>query len=191
MKGCKNCPAYAKCTVTYRGSACAALRGTYGIDDDPEIVTNADRIRAMSDEELAGYLAEISGGTVLKMAAQLGIPLDQEKNERYIDRLKEEYLKRLQQPAEGGRMMDIQELIERLKIHLQSSAAYNNPDLARVLEDAADALEKLQSELNAAKSPEVLEAVDELVEFARTRMGIAEWLYYVDVLGEWRGQKED
>ena len=151
MKGCKNCPAYAKCTVTYRGSACAALRGTYGIDDDPEIVTNADRIRAMSDEELAGYLAEISGGTVLKMAGQLGIPLDQEENERYIDRLKEEYLKRLQQPAEGGRMMDIQELIERLKIHLQSSAAYNNPDLARVLEDAADALEKLQSELNAAK----------------------------------------
>lgn len=87
--------------------------------------------------------------------------------------------------------MDIQELIERLKIQLQSYAAYNNPDLARVLEDAADALEELQAELNAAKSPEVLEAVDELVEFARTRMGIAEWLYYVDVLGEWRGQKED
>lgn len=53
MKGCKNCPAYAKCTVTYRGSACAALRGTYGIDSDPEIAINADRIRAMSDEELA------------------------------------------------------------------------------------------------------------------------------------------
>lgn len=35
MKGCKNCPAYAKCIVTYRGSACAALRGTYGADDDP------------------------------------------------------------------------------------------------------------------------------------------------------------
>ena len=45
MKGCKNCPAYAKCTVTYRGSACAALRSTYGIDTDPEIITNADRIR--------------------------------------------------------------------------------------------------------------------------------------------------
>ena len=53
MKGCKNCPAYAKCTVIYRGSACAALRGTYGIDSDPEIITNADRIRSMSDEELA------------------------------------------------------------------------------------------------------------------------------------------
>ena len=53
MKGCKNCPAYAKCTVTYRGSACAALRGTYGLDNDPEIITNADHIRSMSDEELA------------------------------------------------------------------------------------------------------------------------------------------
>ena len=57
MKGCKNCPAYAKCTVTYRGSACAALRSTYGIDSDPEIVTNADRIRAMSDEELAKFMS--------------------------------------------------------------------------------------------------------------------------------------
>lgn len=59
MKGCKNCPAYAKCTVTYRGSACAALRGTYGLDSDPEIITNADRIRAMSDKELARFLAEV------------------------------------------------------------------------------------------------------------------------------------
>ena len=56
MKGCKNCPAYAKCMVTYRGSACAALRGTYGLDDDPEIITNADRIRAMDDETLAELL---------------------------------------------------------------------------------------------------------------------------------------
>lgn len=56
---------------------------------------------------------------------------------------------------------------------------------------ATDALEKLQAELNAAKSPEVLKAVDELMEFARTRMSTADWLYYVDVLGGWRGQKED
>lgn len=56
MKGCKNCPDYAKCTVTYRGSACAALRGTYGLDNDPEIITNADRIRAMSDHDLAVFL---------------------------------------------------------------------------------------------------------------------------------------
>ena len=57
MKGCNKCPAYEKCTVSYRGSACAALRMTYGLDTDPEIVTNADRIRAMSDENLAYFLA--------------------------------------------------------------------------------------------------------------------------------------
>lgn len=39
MKGCKNCPAYAKCTVAYQGPACAALRGTYGIDSEPEAIT--------------------------------------------------------------------------------------------------------------------------------------------------------
>ena len=60
MKGCKNCPAYAKCTVTYRGSACAALRSTYGLDNDPEFTTNADRIRAMSDKELAGFIEELA-----------------------------------------------------------------------------------------------------------------------------------
>lgn len=56
MKGCKDCPAYAKCTATYRGSACDAMRSTYGIDSDPEILTNADQIRAMSDHDLAVFL---------------------------------------------------------------------------------------------------------------------------------------
>lgn len=58
MNGCNKCPAHAKCTVSYRGSACAALRSTYGLNTDPEIVTNADRIRAMSDEELAELLLD-------------------------------------------------------------------------------------------------------------------------------------
>lgn len=57
MKGCKDCPAFSKCIQTYRGSGCAALRGTYGLNSDPEIITNADRIRAMSDEKLAKYLS--------------------------------------------------------------------------------------------------------------------------------------
>lgn len=61
MSGCKECPAFAKCTVAYRGSACAALRWTYGLEDDPEIITNADRIRDMTDEELARFLVDISG----------------------------------------------------------------------------------------------------------------------------------
>lgn len=87
-------------------------------------------------------------------------------------------------------MSNIDELIEQLRrkgLSRASALGYHSG----LFDEAADALEKLQSELNAAKSPEVIEAVDELVEFARTRMGIAEWLYYVDVLGEWRGQKED
>lgn len=74
-------------------------------------------------------------------------------------------------------------------------ASYQNvlvPELRAGTEKLRAELEQVKRELDAAKSPEVLEAVDELMEFARTRMGIAEWLYYVDVLGEWRGpQKED
>lgn len=37
MNGCKKCPAYAKCTETYRGSGCAALRWTYSLDSDPKL----------------------------------------------------------------------------------------------------------------------------------------------------------
>lgn len=53
MNGCKFCPAHDNCSVTYRGSSCAAIRYSFGIEDDPEIMTNADKIRAMKDEELA------------------------------------------------------------------------------------------------------------------------------------------
>ena len=96
--------------------------------------------------------------------------------------------------------MDIEKLIEQLKDLEACAFGYqingevlgmNCSDFEQVMVDAADALEELQAELNAAKSPEVLEAVDELREFARTRMSTADWRYYVDVLGGWRGQKED
>ena len=59
MRGCKQCPAFGKCTVTYRGSACAALRSTYGEENDPEIITNADHIRSMTDEELAESITQL------------------------------------------------------------------------------------------------------------------------------------
>ena len=48
----------------------------------------------------------------------------------------------------------------------------------------------MTQERDAVKSPEVLEAVDELMEFARARMSTGNWLYYVEVLGEWHGTKE-
>ena len=112
--------------------------------------------------------------------------------------------------------MDIEKLIERLEAwneqhlsvvcgngHFACDYLCENEDCVVVRAAAALStlqaenkklraeLEQVKAELNAAKSPEVLEAVDELMEFARTRMSTADWLYYVDVLGEWRGQKED
>lgn len=48
--GCKNCPVNEwDCDAQYRGSRCASLRGAVELGDP---LTNADRIRAMSDEEL-------------------------------------------------------------------------------------------------------------------------------------------
>ena len=53
--GCLKCPVNEfDCDAQYRGSRCAALRAKAGVDFDPK--TNADRIRAMSDEELAETL---------------------------------------------------------------------------------------------------------------------------------------
>ena len=42
--------------------------------------------------------------------------------------------------------MDIEKLIERMNNHLQSLAAYSDPELAHTLEDAATALSTLQAE---------------------------------------------
>lgn len=48
--GCATCPAYGVCgTMLYRGSRCQENRERFGLGDP---FTNADRIRAMSDEEL-------------------------------------------------------------------------------------------------------------------------------------------
>ncbi len=52
--GCLKCPVNEfDCDAQYRGSRCAALRAKEGVDFDPK--TNADRIRAMSDEKLADH----------------------------------------------------------------------------------------------------------------------------------------
>ena len=46
--GCKNCPVK-PCETLYRGSICLSRRHKLGLGDP---MTNADRIRAMTDEEL-------------------------------------------------------------------------------------------------------------------------------------------
>ena len=141
MKGCKDCPAYAKCTVTYRGSACAALRGTYGIDSDPEIITNADHIRAMSDEELSEFISRI----------EIGDFGQQVYGKTFCDMCKGQYecddcrLWWLQQPSGGGHLMDYDKLIERLR----TDSLYADKASLEIMDlcmDAATALSTLQAE---------------------------------------------
>ena len=60
--GCYNCPVKG-CTAEYRGSRCAALREQAGVDFDP--MTNADKIRSMSDEELLDFMIKTIGNAVL------------------------------------------------------------------------------------------------------------------------------
>ena len=91
---------------------------------------------------------------------------------------------------------DMQEISQKNSISLYkrdrcASAATALATLQAENEKLRAELEQVTQERDAVKSPEVLEAVDELMEFARARMSTGNWLYYVEVLGEWRGQKED
>lgn len=92
MKGCRECPAFSKCLVPYRGSACDALRSTYGINNDPEIITNADHIQTI--QQLAKLLTN---------AAADGCPPDKDwecaKNEYGWDACEGCWARWLQQPA--------------------------------------------------------------------------------------------
>lgn len=53
--GCKNCPVNPCHTLYYRGSYCCEQRAKHGLGDP---MTNADRIRSMTDEELAAFLCK-------------------------------------------------------------------------------------------------------------------------------------
>lgn len=55
--GCAGCPVRPCETLTYRGSACMAQRAKLGLGDP---WTQSDRIRVMSDEELAKFLENAS-----------------------------------------------------------------------------------------------------------------------------------
>ena len=100
MKGCKNCPAYAKCTAIYRGSACDALRSTYGLDSDPEVITNADRIRSMTDEELADAMCRNPIFTVCDAVCKGDCKAVDTLNDTKDAVCKRTILDWLQQPAE-------------------------------------------------------------------------------------------
>lgn len=67
MNGCKKCPAFAKCAETYRGSGCAALRYTYGLESDPKLDCT-DRERLI---ELIGS-TKYGNGSLIGKNFQLG-----------------------------------------------------------------------------------------------------------------------
>lgn len=90
--GCKNCPVNPCETMNYRGSTCAAQRAKFGLGD-PQ--TNADRIRAMSDEEIAKiFTSAVADGCPPK------IDWDCAKDEYGWDACDACWCKWLQQPAE-------------------------------------------------------------------------------------------
>lgn len=96
--GCKTCPVKPCETMNYRGSACAAQRAKFGLGDPK---TNADRIRAMTDEELARHLHCIGWDCHLCAEHRR---LDNEpllRGERCDENCFEHCLEWLQQPAEG------------------------------------------------------------------------------------------
>lgn len=93
--GCKNCPVNPCETTNYRGSTCAAQRAKFGLGD-PQ--TNADRIRAMSDEKLADWIARTQISNVAEAIEVIGVAWEQPDNLK--DGVKKECLEWLQQPAE-------------------------------------------------------------------------------------------
>lgn len=92
--GCNRCPAFAKCDNTYRGSGCVALRETYRVYSDPAIFTVADKIRASSDEDLAGYIVK----QITECVGEI-YQSDLTSNQDFISRMKKTILAKLQQDA--------------------------------------------------------------------------------------------
>ena len=68
--------------------------------DHAKPMSNADRIRAMSDEELAKLLVDHEYQVTKEVTAMLGIGFEWEAHEKELSI--KEILERLQQPAEEG-----------------------------------------------------------------------------------------
>lgn len=86
--GCNTCTVKNCDTAIYRGSRCETLRAAVGLGDP---MTNADRIRAMSDEELAVFINKCEGCGYLDSS----VAVDE------YGRLME-MIDWLRQPAKGG-----------------------------------------------------------------------------------------
>lgn len=72
MNGCKKCPAYAKCTETYRGSGCAALRYTYGLESDPKLdCADREKLIALLNDVGSNVLQFPTDGFITALADHL------------------------------------------------------------------------------------------------------------------------
>lgn len=60
-------------------------------------MTEADKIRSFTDEELANFLATTIGTSVVAASMALGTTIDKEDYDNYINELKNGYLKQLKQ----------------------------------------------------------------------------------------------
>ena len=60
-------------------------------------MTEADKIRSFTDEELAKFLATTIGTSVVAVSMALGTTIDKEDYDNYINELKEGYLNQLKQ----------------------------------------------------------------------------------------------
>jgi hypothetical protein len=87
--GCRNCPVKPCETMHYRGSACSAQRAKFGLGDP---MTNADRIRSMTDEGLAKWLDSLRYGFGCELCANVAEKCDENCVEHFVEWL--------QQPAE-------------------------------------------------------------------------------------------
>ena len=88
-----------KITDGYRGEvdACPVCRGTGSV---PVAITNGDRIRAMSDEELAIEMCQRSISTICDIVCQGGCKAIATLNKTGNEACREIIMKWLQQPAE-------------------------------------------------------------------------------------------
>ena len=91
--GCKTCPVNTCHTLYYRGSYCAEQRAKLGLGGP---LTNADRIRAMTDEELAAVLADHEKRVAFEVCLSFRIPSVDYDFEESTNEL----LNWLKQPAE-------------------------------------------------------------------------------------------
>ena len=90
---CENCKKYEDCKS---GSGLTWPCGAYA----PKIITNADRIRAMSDEELANEMRKRSISTICDIVCQGECKAIATLNKTSNEVCKEIIIKWLQQPAE-------------------------------------------------------------------------------------------